>query len=93
MTCIVCTLDHVDWVRWNQFLTQILSYNHNKIIFDSISEGEQKLQSYLFIIFCWFHVNNDDIPMVMQHTCMIIYSHSIEADAEERLTRIGYFET
>ena len=32
-------------------------------LFDSISEGAWKLPSYLFLILCQFHVNNDDITI------------------------------
>ena len=50
-------------------LKQILSYSRNKNVFDTIGEGAWELPSHLFLIFCRFHVNNDDITIVMRHAC------------------------
>ena len=62
---------HMVWhhQKMLKLLKQILSCSHSKNLFDSISEGAWKLPSYLFLIFCWFHVNNNNIPIVMRHTC------------------------
>ena len=45
------------------------SYSPDKNLFDSISEGAWELPSYLFLIIRRFHVNNDDIAVVMRHAC------------------------
>ena len=91
----VNTWRDVTWKCWN-FWKQILSYSQNKNLIDIISEGAWKLPSCLFHIFCRFHVNNDDITIVMRHACELVWSnnsHGSDTGPEERLVRIGYFKT
>ena len=84
-----------------KLLKQILSYNRNKNLFDSISEGAWKLPSYLFLVFCRFHVNNDDIISLSSCSTranvydlfISIYSHGSESGPDDRLVHIGYFKT
>ena len=84
---------------WRHRKMNIFNVNfiiQSKQIFDSISEGAWKLLSYLFLIFCRFHANNDDITIVIRHACeqvWFIYSHSSETGPKERLVCIGYFKT
>ena len=103
---VVCTLDHVDWVRWPvlckhivwrhrkcwNFLKKILSYNHNKTYLTVL----RKKHANYKVICCSFSVcvSNDDISIVMRHACeraWSIQSHGNETGAEERLSRIGSF--
>ena len=53
-----------------------------------------KLPSYLFLIFCRFHVYNGGITIVMRHACKRVRSicnHVSETGPNEWLVRIGYF--
>ena len=89
---------HVVWRQRKmlKLIKQILSCSRNKNLFDSISEGAWELPRYLFLIFCWFHVNNGDITMVVGHACeraWSIYSNGSETGPDESLVRIGYFKT
>ena len=61
---------HMAWRHQKclNFWKKILSYN-TKNLFHSISEGAWKLPSYLLPIFCWFHVNNNDITIFMRRAC------------------------
>ena len=51
-----------------------VSYNHNKNLFDCISEAVWKLPSYLSFIFCWFHVNDNDITVLKRLACECVRS-------------------
>ena len=76
------------------YLKQILQSQQK--LFDSISEGTEKLPSYLIPIFCRFNYNNDDIIIVMQHACRrawSIYSNGSEKGSKERLVCISFIET
>ena len=58
--------------------------------------NDLSMESYLFLIFCRFHVNNDDITIVMWHALergWSIYSHGSVTGPDVRLVPIGYFKT
>ena len=78
------------------FLIADVIIQSKKKQFDSISEVVWTLPNYLLLIFRQFHVNNDDITIVMRPACKhvwSIHSHGIGTGLEERLVCIGYFKT
>ena len=87
---------HMVWRHWKLFIF-LSQFYHTvaKNLFDTGSEAARKLASYLFLIFCRFHVNNEDTTIVMRHACertWSIYNHGSETGLEKRLLRIAFFK-